>query len=210
MKTSEQTRNIFRLSILRLKGTPRETLTTAVLLLAGLYITSFIPVLGAFLFSLILVLVFAAQQKHLEGKDRGLLGLLKAMSSCLSVPHITLALFIAPATLMLGSIQALAMSSLFGPSLILLLTVSLLFLDLFLISALLSTLPKLTHGKSVFRSIDSSLKKAFSHWRLFGLVTFGNALAILIGIIPIGLGLLVTLPLFVLSIAQLTKEPTLQ
>ncbi len=190
-------RSVFRQGLLDFKSTPRESLSIALYLIGGLWASLAIPHFGAIISSLVFVSAYQFICTSTPGQDRGLFGFIKALFQGKTWRTAPLIIFTIPSIIFIGSAQGLAFTPSDKPSLIFLGAFGLCWLTLFYLSITLQGVWFHTNKEGpVLYCADKAFKVGLKHWRYLLIFSFYAAVMFVIGILPMGLGLLFALPIY--------------
>lgn len=206
MNIGQRLQIVFRESLLGFKKAPREGIAIALYLVWGIWASLAIPYFGGILASLVFV---SAYHFILTGgsQDRGLIGFGKFLVNLKNWKTAPLIIFIFPSVVLIGTAQALAFTPSENPSLIFLGSFSLGWLTLIYLTIVLRAVPLvIRNSQHVFVAADSALRHGFSHFKEAGIFSFYAAVMFVIGLLPMGLGLIFALPLFFLALQEFHKD----
>lgn len=199
-------KSIFQKSLLKFKNTPRESISVALYLIWGLWASLAIPHFGGILASLVFVSAYHFILTS-SNVDRGLIGFAKFLARFDSWKSAPLVIFIFPSIILIGTAQALAFTPTNTPSLVFLGSFFLGWLTLIYLSIVLQAVHFYLNEKlHILVAADKALRVGFKDFKNLFIFNFYAAVMFVIGILPMGLGLIAALPIYFWCLQEYQKS----
>lgn len=199
-------KSVFKIALLEFKTSPRENLSIALYLAWGLWAALAIPRFGSILTSIIFISAYNFVVTKESNLDRGLVGFIKFLLKASSWKTMPLILLIIPSIILLGTAQAMAFTPSEMPSLIFLGSFTIGWLTIIYLSIVLQGVALYSSGKyPLFQAADIAMKLGLKNWRYILYFSFYVAIMFVIALLPIALGLIAALPLYLLMLKENSK-----